>query len=154
MKVCLMNPLTMIDFGDTDLTLSVNKIDAMSPPLGVLSLAAVLCDRGIAPQVVNINKLFLDFFINNGDCGSSDFLAFIIHHIESLSFDILGLSTRCNSFPLTIRIAREVKKLHPNVKIILGGPQASVVDMPTMKAFPFIDFVVRGRGRGYVSQFT
>jgi len=133
----------MIDLGDTDLTLSVNT-DSLSPPLGVLSLAAVLCDRGITPEIVNINKLFLDFFKNN--CGSSDFLAFIIHHLESLSFDILGLGTKCNSYPLTIRIAREIKKRHPNVKIILGGPQASVVDIPTMKSFPFIDFVVRGEG--------
>ena len=74
----------------------------------------------------------------------SDFLEFIIRHMESLSFDVLGLGTKCNSYPLTLRIAREVKRLHPNVTIILGGPQASVVDIPTLKAFPFIDFVVRG----------
>ena len=64
-----MNPLTMIDFGDTDLTLSLNRIDTMSPPLGVLSLAAILCDNGIIPEVVNINKLFLDYFNDKDNCG-------------------------------------------------------------------------------------
>ncbi len=144
LNVCLISPLTMIDFGDTDLTLSMNSVDTMSPPLGVLSLAATLCDIGITPQVININKLFLDFFNDNGNFGSSDFLAFILRHIEPISLDILGLGTKCNSYPLTLRIAREVKRLHPNIKIILGGPQASVVDMPTMRAFPFIDYIVRG----------
>src|SRR5262249_22136673 len=33
---------------------------------------------------------------------------------------------------------------HPDVPIILGGPQASVVDETTMESFPFIDFVLRG----------
>lgn len=71
-------------------------------------------------------------------------MTYIVQHLESLSFDILGLSTICSSYPLTLRIAREVKRLHPRVKIVLGGPQASGVDIPTMEAFPFVDFVVRG----------
>ena len=33
--------------------------------------------------------------------------------------------------------------LDPAVKIILGGPQATVVDVPTMVRFPFLDAIVR-----------
>jgi len=144
MKVCLVSALSETDFGDPKLTLDTNQKAIHLPPLGVLSLAAVLCDRGISPQFVDLNKLFFDFLEHEGNGKSSDFLTFVIQHIETLSFDILGLSTICSSFPFTIQIAQEVKKFHPNVKIILGGPQASLVDIPTMKAFPFIDFVVRG----------
>lgn len=134
----------MTNFDDPELTLSLDQKNNMGAPLGILSLAAVLCDRGITPQIVNLDKLFYDFIKSNGDGSSSDLLTFVVQHIESLSFDILGLSTICSSYPFTLQIAREVKRLHPDVKIILGGPQASVVDMPTMKAFHFIDFVVRG----------
>lgn len=144
MRVCFVSALMMTDFSDPELILDLYQKKSMEASLGILSLAAVLCDRGITPQVVNLNKLFYDFIKSNRNEKSSDLLTFIIQHIESLSFDILGLSSICSSYPLTIRIAREVKRLHPDVKIILGGPQATVVDIPTMKAFHFIDFVVRG----------
>ncbi|HEY2915280.1 MAG TPA: radical SAM protein, partial [Candidatus Angelobacter sp.] len=45
---------------------------------------------------------------------------------------------------MTLRIASEVKRAHPKSVVVLGGPQASVVDVPTMRAFPSIDLVVRG----------
>jgi radical SAM superfamily enzyme YgiQ (UPF0313 family) len=50
----------------------------------------------------------------------------------------------CSSYPLTLRIAGAVKRVHPESVIVLGGPQASVVDVATMRAYPFIDLVVRG----------
>ena len=143
MKVCLLSALTMSDFGDAESTLSAN-MDHMTPPLGVLSIAAALCDRGITPQVVNLNKLFLDFVGEDRSENGSNFLKYVLNHMNSLSFEILGLSTICSSYPLTIRIAEAIKGSRPSIGIILGGPQASVVDVPTMKAFPFIDFVVRG----------
>jgi radical SAM superfamily enzyme YgiQ (UPF0313 family) len=141
-KVCLLSALTMSDFGDPELTLTSGQKGF--PPLGVLSLAAVLSDRGITPQIVDLNKLFSYFLKNDGDSRSFDFLTFVIQHLESLSFEIFGLSTICSSYPLTLRVAREVKRLHPSIQIVLGGPQASVVDIQTMESFPFIDFVVRG----------
>lgn len=144
MNICLVNALTMTDFCDPELTLGSDRKDTRVPSLGVLSLAAILCENGITPQVVNLNKLFRDFLEYKGNDKPSDLLTFIVKHITSLSFDILGLSTICSSYPLTLRIAREIKKFNPSVKIILGGPQASVVDVPTMTAFPFVDFVVRG----------
>ena len=45
---------------------------------------------------------------------------------------------------MTVRIAESVKKLRPNATIVFGGPQASVVDVATLKAFPFVDLVLRG----------
>jgi radical SAM superfamily enzyme YgiQ (UPF0313 family) len=143
MDVCLVSALTMSDFGDPELTLASDQRHTY-PPLGILSLAAILCDRGITPQIVNLNKLFFDFLNSHWGMRPSDLLTFVIRYLESLSFEVLGLSTICSSYPLTLRIAQEAKRLHPNIQIILGGPQASVVDVPTMKAFPFIDFVVRG----------
>ena len=45
---------------------------------------------------------------------------------------------------MTLRIAAEVKRAHPQSTVVLGGPQASVVDISTMRAYPSIDLVVRG----------
>ena len=57
---------------------------------------------------------------------------------------LYGFSSICSSYPLTIRIARVLKMLRPESTILLGGPQASVVDMQTLAAFPFVDLVLRG----------
>jgi len=45
---------------------------------------------------------------------------------------------------LTVRLAEALKQRYPASQIIIGGPQASVVDETTMRAFRCIDFVVRG----------
>ncbi len=59
-------------------------------------------------------------------------------------FDVIGFSTICSSYPLTIRIARRVRLAHPDATIVFGGPQASAVDIATLEAFPFVDLIVRG----------
>lgn len=146
MNVCFVSALTMTDFGDLELTRCSTQEDMMDPPLGILSIAAVLCEKGIISQVVNLNKLFFDFLKCNENEKTPDLLTFAVKHIKSLSFDILSLSTICSSYPLTLRLAQEIKKFNPYIKIILGGPQASVVDISTMKAFPSIDIIVRGEG--------
>jgi radical SAM superfamily enzyme YgiQ (UPF0313 family) len=43
-----------------------------------------------------------------------------------------------------LRLAHAIRQTNPQAKIILGGPQASVVDVATMKAFPCVDVIVRG----------
>jgi len=59
---------------------------------------------------------------------------------------ILGFSSMCNSYPAALRIAQECKRLAPKSLVIFGGPQASVTSEATIKAFPFVDIVVRGEG--------
>lgn len=58
--------------------------------------------------------------------------------------DVHGFSSICSSYPLTIRIAQAVKAARPDSIVLLGGPQASVVDLQTLAAFRFVDFVIRG----------
>ncbi len=101
--------------------------------LGLLSLAAVLQPRGLVPQIVDLNLL------GEGACEQEAIAA-----ILDTAPDVVGFGSICSSYPLTLRIAAEVKRLRPSVVIVLGGPQASVVDRDTMLAFPAIDFVVRG----------
>jgi radical SAM superfamily enzyme YgiQ (UPF0313 family) len=74
----------------------------------------------------------------------TDFCSFAGNYFAARDFDLFGFSTVCSSYPLTLRIAAEVKRAHPKSIVVLGGPQASVVDRATMRAYPFIDIVVRG----------
>jgi radical SAM superfamily enzyme YgiQ (UPF0313 family) len=41
-------------------------------------------------------------------------------------------------------IAKEIKNTAPNIPIIFGGPQASILPDKTLKTFPFVDFILIG----------
>jgi radical SAM superfamily enzyme YgiQ (UPF0313 family) len=146
LTVCLITALTIADFIDPELSIEAHT--KTGAQLGVLTLAALLREEGCAPYVLNLDDLFLSFikrdeYVLDPDC-SGLFFSFVIEQLQSLSFDVFGFSSICSSYPLTLRLAQEVKRYHPEAKVILGGPQASVVDVATMQAFTCVDFIVRG----------
>jgi radical SAM superfamily enzyme YgiQ (UPF0313 family) len=144
--VCLITALTVADFIDPELSTEAHT--KTGAQLGVLTLAALLREEGFKPHVLNLDDLGLSFikrdeYTLDPKC-SGLFFSFVIEQLQSLSFDVFGFSSICSSYPLTLRLAQEVKRRGPQAKVILGGPQASVVDVATMRAFPCIDFIVRG----------
>jgi len=155
-SVCFVTALTVSDFIDPDLTAGANSTTGAH--LGVLTLAALLRRQAYDPFIVNLDDLFFEFVsqdktrpsINrDGDVvplakSSESFFSFVTRHLPTQPFDIFGLSTICGSYPLTLRLAQEIRRTNPEAKIILGGPQASVVDVATLKAFPCVDVIVRG----------
>ena len=142
-RVCLISPPTATEVEDSKLAeIEAVRLIAEHAPIGILTLAAVLEQRGIVPRIVNLNRLYYEYL--RGAENQIDFCAFVARKLEPESFDVFGFGTICSTYPLTIRIAREVKRAHPEAAIVLGGPQASVVDVQTLRAFDFVDFIVRG----------
>lgn len=146
MRVCLISPTTVGQFTEQHVRESeAQRLISEHAPLGVLSLAAVLAGQGAAPQILDLNRLYYDF-VSLGPHGreGEDFVSYAVRHIEPMKFDVFGFSTICSTYPMTLRIAEGVRRSHPEAVIVLGGPQASVVDVPTLHTFPFVDFVLRG----------
>jgi len=164
-SICLITALTVADFIDPDLTVDTHANTGAQ--LGVLTLAALLRRQGYNPQIINLDDLFFDFVRQDesrpsiqgkgqrrsiitpsefepGQRVSELFFPFVASHLPTDSFDIFGLSSICSSYPLTLRLADEIRRRNSRAKIILGGPQASVVDVATMRAYPCIDVIVRG----------
>jgi radical SAM superfamily enzyme YgiQ (UPF0313 family) len=144
MKVCLISAPTANQFD----SLAVGEADAARimgelAPVGILSLAAVLEARGLRPEVVDLNRVFYSW-LQGPRRDQVDFSRFAADCFAGRGFDFFGFSTVCSSYPLTLRIASAVKRAHPESVVVLGGPQASVVDVSTLRAFPAIDLVVRG----------
>jgi radical SAM superfamily enzyme YgiQ (UPF0313 family) len=143
MKVCLISAPTANQFD----TRAVGEAEAARimgelAPVGILSLAAVLEAKGLQPEVVDLNRVYYQWLQSANP--EIDFCRFAGAHLAQRECGFFGFSTVCSSYPLTLRIAAEVKRLHPESVVALGGPQASVVDVQTMRAYPFIDLVVRG----------
>src|SRR5579864_5649352 len=147
MRVCLISAPTANEFDAR----AVGKKDAARimgelAPVGILSLAAVLETQGLQPEVVDLNRVYYEWLqdSNRGKSNQTDFCRFAGGWFAERDFDFFGFSTVCSSYPLSLRLAGELKCLHPESVVALGGPQASVVDVSTMRAYPFIDVVVRG----------
>jgi radical SAM superfamily enzyme YgiQ (UPF0313 family) len=161
MKVCLISAPTANQFyhravGETEAARIMGEL----APVGVLSLAAVLEAKGLQPQVVDLNRVYYEWLqkSNSGErSGEGDFCSFAGDYFarpDFEGFDFFGFSTVCSSYPLTLRIAAEVKQAHPQAVVALGGPQASVVDISTMRAYPFVDLVVRGEAEQTLSSLV
>src|SRR5713101_2853578 len=144
MKVCLISAPTANGFGNR----AVGEMDAARimgelAPVGILSLAAVLEAKGLQPEVVDLNRVYYSW-VQDSTRDETEFCSFAGAYLASRDFDFFGFSTVCSSYPLTLRLAAEVRRAHRNSVVALGGPQASVVDIATLRAFPAIDLVVRG----------
>src|SRR5215470_1687989 len=145
MRVCLIGPPTITELNEQQLADDeVKQIIAENAPLGLLSLAAVLERQGVLPHVVDLNHRYSQFVKAAGKESEADFVTTVIRELEGFEFDAFGFSTICSTYPLTLRLAKELRRVRPEVRIILGGPQASVVDVQTLREFPFVDFILRG----------
>lgn len=146
MRVCLVAPPTLEDFDEGPVAQTESSVALVEhSPIGILSLASILEKRGITPQIFDLNRLHFEcswpdrFYYRK-----VDFCELAVSELSASEFDVLGLSTMCSTYPLSLRIARELKKARPELVIVLGGPQASIVDVETLAAFRCVDFIVRG----------
>ncbi len=146
MRVCLVAAPTVAELEDGPIAQSTDLRDmAHDVPLGILSLAAVLEQNDFVPYVIDLNRLFSEYsWPEQGSYRHLDFCSFAAARLAGLQFDVIGFSTMCSSFPLTLRLAQEIRQTHPGASIVLGGPQASVVDEATLAAFAAVDVIVRG----------
>src|SRR5215813_5875290 len=151
MKVCLVGAPTAHEFDDRPIS-EADAVRAIAEhaPLGVLSLAAVLEQRGLHPEVVDLNRLYYEFRCAKKNEG--DFSRFAASYFRDRRFDFVGFSSVCSSYPVTLRIACQVKRLQPDSIVAFGGPQASAVDLATLEAYAPIDLVVRGEAEQTLPQ--
>ena len=62
-SICLITALTVADFIDPDIIAGAHSTTGAQ--LGVLTLAALLRQRGFEPTVIDLDSLFLDFVKND-----------------------------------------------------------------------------------------
>lgn len=145
MRVCLISAPTATEFTEPEeiKSASVRRV-AADPQLGILSLAAVLEERGDEVEIVDLNRIYLDYVDSPSEFQSFGFPEVAADAISARNSKLYGFSSICSSYPLTIRIAQQLKCQCPDAQILFGGPQASVVDLQTLTAFPFVDLILRG----------
>lgn len=146
MHACLITAPTITEYRSrAELASPAVQRAALQPQLGVLGVAAIFESLGDSPQLVDVNLEWARFT----NMGTGDgHLAGFVDHIADLATrsnaDLYGFSSICSTYPLSLRIAAAIKALRPWAVILFGGPQASVVDVETLRAFPCVDYILRG----------
>jgi len=144
-RICLITAPISSQFNDP---LEYNdrnvRRQSTTPQLGVLSLAAVIEKQGLAVTVFDLNRAFFRLVDEVGEAQVEHFAAAAARQIAETDSEVYGFSSICSGYPLTLRIAALVKEIRPDSAILIGGPQASVVTEPTLRAFPAVDFILRG----------
>jgi radical SAM superfamily enzyme YgiQ (UPF0313 family) len=145
LKICLVNAPIAAEFaGAIEIQSDAVRQITLEPQLGILSLAAALELRGDNPEIVDLNRTYFHLADSAGIARLDDFAEFAAAVIAAKDAEVFGFTSICSSYPLTIRIAKGVKAIRPHCTTLFGGPQASVVDLQTLSAFPFVDFILRG----------
>ena len=111
------------------------------PPLGLLSLAAVLLEAGYQVEIPDLDTPLRI---------AEDYQALALE-LLSREPGLVGLSGWAFSYHNSIRIAQHLKALRPDLPIIFGGPHASVVAEETLRCFPCVDAIVVGEGEPVIT---
>lgn len=111
----------------------ISSIFNRMPPIGLLSIAAVLEQRGIAVSLL--------------DCyGRPDLLDRHATAILAERPDVVGFSCTTSSFLEGYALAQRVKEVRPELPIVFGGAHACSVGPALLDDFPAIDYLVIGEG--------
>ena len=103
-------------------------------PLGVLALAASLEKNGFRADVYQPHiKLF-----------NKEKFRETALEILSGEPDMIGFSSSCTSYPASLLIARNIKAVRPEIPVVFGGPQATLLSKETLGTFDCIDFILGG----------
>jgi radical SAM superfamily enzyme YgiQ (UPF0313 family) len=116
--------------------------DSLIVPLGILSLASFLEKNNHQPIIIDFNLLIK---LKKIDI-NSNFFKKAARLILSYRTPIIGFSCFNNNLPATLLIARECKKINPDIIIILGGPEVSFESKKLLSVFPQIDMIIKGEG--------
>jgi radical SAM superfamily enzyme YgiQ (UPF0313 family) len=65
-------------------------------------------------------------------------------HLLSHQAKVIGFYTICNSFLTVVELARRVREGDPRVKLVFGGPHATVTAKTCLSELPFLDVVCCG----------
>ncbi len=129
-----------------------NQVRRTQPPLGLGYLAAVMEQEGFEDLLIldaavedYQNVIILEDDPNLVKYGMSD--GAIIERLREFAPDIVGISCLFSSQAENMfSTANAVKKVFPDVPIVLGGIHSSVRYEEIMRNYPAIDFILAGEG--------
>lgn len=132
MKVLLINPFgsNWIE-GHEDNT----KTAVRMAPIGILSIAAYLMERGVDVSVHSASA-------SSKLGGEAEVMDVVRRHRP----DMVGFTATTSGFLDAYRHAVSIKAAYPETKIVFGGVHVSALGTRILESYPEIDYLVTGEG--------
>lgn len=111
----------------------------LQPHLGLLSLAAVVRANGHEPEIYDPK---LDLLNGHLQLESSLYQKFALRILER-SPDVVGFTALGCNFNCVVKVADHIKRLVPELPVLLGGPHATILHREILERFSSFDLVVR-----------
>jgi len=148
-----------------------------NPPLGLALLKSYLAGKGFCTTVFDLNIILYNLrygqFSNSWNDENSYYLwekkSFVkqmfnfysneimnfIYTVLSLEPDVIGFSTHCSSFISARLLARKIRQVSPETKIVFGGPEVAAYTSNWKKILLSreVDAVVFGEGEASLSEY-
>jgi len=131
MKILLINPnLQIAEIGHY--SKFIEKLRGVYPPIGLGYVASSLEKNGHDVKII--------------DCGADiKLLENIENEVKKFDPEVVGIYVMTWTFRQANEIAKKIKKINPNVKIVIGGPNVSSFPNLSLKISEF-DYAILGEG--------
>lgn len=113
------------------------------PPLGLLSLAASLLEKGLSVSI-------LDLDVHSKEEAKASLELFL----EKERIDIVGVTSMSDSFESAMDVCREVKCRNADTITVMGGIHPTVLSDSILDRHEEVDAVVRGEGEHSLYELT
>lgn len=111
----------------------MKKFGAVSEPLGLAYLAAGLEEQGFKVEIIDAPAQGIT-------------VKGIVEEHISKETNLVGITFLTPMYNAVKKLANKIKKSHPGVKIIVGGPHPSALPEKTLEEIASIDFICIGEG--------
>lgn len=119
-------------------------------PIGINLLSTIInTDSDYTSEVISFPNLLAEKKVPNNILLEKDYTT-IVKYILNMQPKIVSFYTLGTSFFISLTIAKNIKKLNKNIKIILAGPHVSLCSEETLKTFDFIDMIAVGEGEQHI----
>jgi len=119
-------------------------------PVGMISMANDLSQRGYNTKIFNVGKMLLHLRYQGVQDTHS-----IEGFLESMNSRIYGIGLHwAVHAPGAIELAGLIKQYHPESLVLLGGITSTYYHKEIMEKFPFIDLVVLGEVDGVIHEIV
>jgi radical SAM superfamily enzyme YgiQ (UPF0313 family) len=112
---------------------SIGDVKGMVPPLGLAYLASFVRQKEFSVKVIDA---IVDNFTDEK----------LIEYIKVENPKVIGISSLTLTFNRAIITAESIRKIYPDILIVIGGHHATIVKENLLKENPYFDICVYGEG--------
>ena len=140
MNVLLINPGKEISTSGINKYFIINKLGfskSFFPPLGLLYIASSLEEEGCKVKLI-------DYYCEKKPEEKI--------RKSLLSVDVVGIGVYNRTLKESAEITKTIKDIDPDIKIIIGGPNCTILPKQTLRDIPSADICVQGEGEYVIKE--